>query len=175
MIINGTIMASTGTEGDAPGRFDFPNGIQLSKDGELFVCDTRNHRIQVFDKDLNLIRILGKKGNGKGYFTSPDDLSFDDRGNIYVVECGNCRVQVLTPQGQHIIRNIGGPGTHQGQFANPVSPAIHRGLLYVTDCLKNKGVSVFKLTGEFVVSFGEGILQKPECITIDDNGFVYVS
>ena len=29
-------------------------------------------------------------------------------------------------------------------------------------------------TGEHVVSFGEDILTSPECLAIDDNGFVYV-
>ena len=50
-------------------------------------------------------------------------------------------------------------------------------MVYVTDWDANKHhVCVFKTTGEFVTAFGEGTLNHPECIAIDDNGFfVYVT
>lgn len=44
MDMGGTIIKATGRKGDNPGEFDFPNGIQLSKDDEIYVCDTRNNR-----------------------------------------------------------------------------------------------------------------------------------
>ncbi len=52
MDMNGFVVASTGSLGSGPGQFNFPNGIRLSKDSEIFVCDTNNHRIQVFYKYL---------------------------------------------------------------------------------------------------------------------------
>ena len=73
------------------------------------MCDSENHRIQVFafDEDLNLLRVIGRKGAGNRCLT---DLDFDEAGNIYITEQGNHRIQVLTPEGQHI-RIIGrGPG-----------------------------------------------------------------
>ncbi len=57
MDMKGSVVASTGSRGNGPGQFNFPNGIRLSKDNKNF---SNNHRIQVFDKDLNLIRILGR-------------------------------------------------------------------------------------------------------------------
>lgn len=65
---NGTIITSTGVRGKRPGQFNFPNGIWLSKDNEVYVCDSFNHRIQVhvFSEDLKLIRILGTKGSANG-------------------------------------------------------------------------------------------------------------
>ncbi len=167
MDMNGTVVTSTGTQGDGPGQINFPNGIQLSKEKELYVSDSNNHRIQVFDSDLNFVRILGRKGATNGCFNRPAGLDFDDEGNVYVVDEKNCRVQVLTPQGQHV-RSIG------SDFADPISAAVHRGMLYVTDW-DNHRVSVFKTSGEFVSTFGEGCLSRPERIAIDDDGFVYVS
>ena len=46
--------------------------------------------------------------------------------------------------------------------------------MYVTD-IDNKHISVFKTTGEFVTTFGEEKLVFPECIAIDDDGFIYVT
>lgn len=165
-----SVIKSTGTRGAGPGQFNFPNGIRLSKDNELYVCDSENHRIQIFDKDLNFIRILGQRGSADGYFNWPADLDFDEGGNIYVVEQNNHRIQVLTPQGLHI-RNI---GSARGNLTCPVSAAVHRGMVYITD-MDSHHISVFKTTGEFVCTFGESILSRPECLAIDENGFVYVS
>ena len=165
--LNGTTISSIGTLGDQQGQFNFPNGIRLSKDGEIFVCDSRNERIQVFDRDLKLLRVI------RANFGFPADLDFDEAGNIYVAEYDNHRVQVLTPQGQHI-RNIGRYGSGKGELNNPVSAAIHRNIVYVTDRV-NKHISVFTTMGEFITTFGEGILTDPACIVIDDNGHIFVT
>ncbi len=167
------VVNSVGTQGSDPGHFDYPNGIRLSKDNELYVCDSSNHRVQVFDQSLQLLRTIGGQGSGNRHFYSPDDLDFDDDGNIYVVEQLNHRIQVLTPQGKYI-RTIGRYGNGPGELSKPISPAIHRGMLYVTD-KNNKRISVFKTTGEFVTTFGEGVLSSPESIAIDENGYIYVT
>ncbi len=170
MNMNGSVVKSTGSRGHRPGQFDFPNGIRLSKDNELYICDTNNHRIQVFDKDLSFIRTFGGKGSDNGCFNGPVDLDFDEDGNVYVADEINSRIQVLTPQGQHL-RNI---GSYWGELALPLSVAIHRDMVYVTDS-ESKHVSVFKTTGIFVAKFGSGSLAHPESIAVDDNGFVYVT
>ncbi len=173
MSMNGTIVKSTGRKGSGPGQFNFPSGIQLSKDNELYVCDSRNNRIQIFDKDLNFIRILGKEGSTEScLLNSPNGLDFDDSGNIYIVDHMKHAVKVMTPQGQYI-RNIGRPGTKLGELNFPGSAVVHRGLVYITD-YGNSCVSVFKTTGEFVSAFGKDTLSHPVCLAIDDKGFVYV-
>ena len=171
--LNGTTISSIGAYGNEPGQFDFPNGIRFSKDGEIFVCDTGNHRVQVFDQDLKLLRVIGSRGTADGYFESPNDLDFDEAGNIYVVEEDNHRVQVLTPQGQHI-RYIGRYGNGKGELHRPISAAIHGSMVYITDC-SNKRISVFTTMGGFITTFSEGILTRPECIAIDDNGHIFVT
>ena len=130
------------------------------------MCDTNNHRIQVLDEDLNLIRVI------EAGLNEPADLDFDESGNIYVTELEKHCIQVLTPEGQHI-RNIGKRGTGPGELNYPVSPAISRGLLYVTDYFNNH-ISVFKTTGEFVTVFGEGT-PYPECLAIDEDGYIHVT
>ena len=167
----GTTIKCNGGFGPQPGNFNFPNGIRMSKDQEIFVCDSNNHRIQVFSTDLTLRRIIGKMGLGFGKFLKPCDLVFDKEGNMYVVENGNHRVQVLSPQGEHI-RYIGREGVvilHQ-----PVSAAILGDHIYITN-RGNNCISVYKLSGEYVVSFGEKEGTGLECIDIDQDGFIYVT
>lgn len=174
MYLNGTIIATTGTYGNAPGQFNHPSGIRLSKNSEIYVCDSKNHRIQVFDKDLKLIRILGCKGSDVCCFDWPVSLDFDDDGNVYVAENSNSRVQVLTPHGQHV-RIIGRTASSVDKLLlSPISLAIYKDLVHVTDP-SHHCVSVYKKTGEFVRQLGCNILSRPECLTIDDKGHVYVS
>ena len=132
------------------------------------MCDGNNHRVQVFDRDLNFLRMFGRGGSEKGCFHHPADLDFDEAGNLYVVEQDNRRIQVLTPQGDHI-RYIG-----EGVLSRPVSPAVHQNMVYVTD-IQSHRITVFMTSGEFVTSFREKILQRPECITIDNDGVIYVT
>lgn len=117
--------------------------------------------------------MIGKRGDGHGCFASLSDLDFDDRGSLYVADSQNHRIQVLTPQGEHI-RNIGRPGKGPGELYTPASVALHKNVVYVTDA-NNRRVSVFKTTGEYVTVFGGKILLRPECIAIDENGYIHVT
>ena len=78
-------------------QFNFANGVNVSSN-HLYVCDDENHRIKVYDLELNLREIIGKKGTKLGQFQNPADLTFDREGNMYVVERENSRIQVFSPQ-----------------------------------------------------------------------------
>ena len=54
-------VASWGQQGSAPGQFHDPTGIAIQAN-EVFVADARNGRIQVFDRDGNLLRVFGEPG-----------------------------------------------------------------------------------------------------------------
>ena len=167
----GKTIIHTGKFGPQPGNFNFANGIRMSKDQEVFVCDSNNHRIQVFNTDLTLNRIIEKVGFDKGNFFKPFDFVFDKEGHLYVVENNNHRIQVLSPQGEHI-RFIGIKG--RITLYNPVSAAIFGDHIYITN-KGNKCISVYKLSGEYVISFGEKEGTELECIDIDQDGFIYVT
>ena len=139
----------------------------------MFVCDTGNHRVKVYDKELRLQRIIGRQGKKKGFFNSPVNLAFDETGNVFVTEEDNHRVQVLRPNGKTIC-TIGHHGSRPGELDRPVGIAISGQYIYIVD-RGNKRISVFTTQGDFVTTFGSGVLCFPECIAIDRDGYVYVS
>jgi DNA-binding beta-propeller fold protein YncE len=49
----GSIITVAGELGNGKGEFEYPNGLRVSKNNELYVCDSDNNRVQVFDLDLN--------------------------------------------------------------------------------------------------------------------------
>ena len=90
----GELIKCVGRKGGKEGEFDDPRGLTL-RDNLVYVCDTRNNRIQVFDLDLNFVRSIGSRGSGRGEFDRPFDVKFDTAGNMYVADRGNGRVQVM--------------------------------------------------------------------------------
>ena len=94
--LSGEILKSVGGKGSDPGELNCPHGI-AHRDSRLFVCDRDNHRIIIFDLDLNVIGYFGCFGTVEQQFKYPVDLCFDIEGNMYVVDSGNNRVQVFSP------------------------------------------------------------------------------
>jgi hypothetical protein len=55
---DGAFVKSIGSRGTAPGQFNTPHSIASDAKGNIYVGDRGNNRIQVFDKDLNPVRII---------------------------------------------------------------------------------------------------------------------
>ena len=105
-----------------PGDFAKPTGIALDKEGNLYVADTLNNRIEIFDADGVFIRTWGKNGDGPGYFARPKGVAIDSDGHVWVADGMQDRVQVFTNEGQLLIV-MGGHGLLPGQFQGLVSIA----------------------------------------------------
>jgi DNA-binding beta-propeller fold protein YncE len=71
--------------------------ITFGPDGLLYVTDSGNHRVQVFDKNGTFITKWGSKGDGDGQFSKPESIDVDPFGNVYVADTTNNNVQLFTP------------------------------------------------------------------------------
>lgn len=114
------LMRKIGTTGHnheltTPGDFAKPSGLAVDADGNLYVCDTLNDRIEVFDADGRFISTYGKNGDGPGYFARPKGVAIDSDGHIWVADGMQDRVQVFNQQWQLLIV-FGGHGLLPGQF-----------------------------------------------------------
>ena len=168
---NGTYIKSTGTQGTKPGQFNDPCGLRVSNWEELYVCDRQNNRIQVFDLQLKFKRLFGESGTKKGQFRFPSDIDFDSSDNIYICDYQNNRIQVFTPQEQ-FIRFIGYKRVGPRELEKPVTLRIFNNSLFIAH---KSYIAVYKVSGELVTTVGEGVLQHPEGLEVDKDGYVYVS
>jgi sugar lactone lactonase YvrE len=82
-----------GRAGDAPGAFSDPSGLAVDGEGNLYVLDSGNGRIQKFSLDGRFLKAAGSTGDGEGEFNQPADLALGADGNLYVVDTWNHRVQ----------------------------------------------------------------------------------
>ncbi|MFZ1998199.1 MAG: SMP-30/gluconolactonase/LRE family protein [Candidatus Sulfotelmatobacter sp.] len=103
-----------------PGDFAKPTGLAVDQDGNLYVCDTLNDRIESFDADGKFISAYGKNGDGPGYFARPKGIAIDTDGHIWVADGMQDRVQVFNQEWQLLIA-FGGHGLLPGQFQGLVN------------------------------------------------------
>jgi len=97
------------------GNFSKPTNVAVDNDGDLYVSDTWNDRIEEFDADGAFIRTWGKNGDGPGEFARPKGVAIDPDGHVWVADAMLNRVQVFTPEGRYLL-GFGGFGMLPGQF-----------------------------------------------------------
>jgi sugar lactone lactonase YvrE len=109
-----------------PGDFGAPQCVAVDKDGNVYVTDTLNNRVEIFDADGKYIGQFGKAGDGPGYFTRPKGIAVDGDGHIWVADSMQDRLQVFNRDGQ-LLTYIGqGHGELPGQFKALVGVAIDK-------------------------------------------------
>lgn len=77
-----------------------PEAVVETNGHELFVLDSGNHRIVVFDEEGEVDRFIGSIGSSPGRFLSPTGMDVDEDGTVIVADFGNQRVQFLDPHGE---------------------------------------------------------------------------
>ena len=85
-----------------PYEFYLPEDVKVGSNGDIYVLDSGNHRIQVFDKNGRFIRSIGRFGQGPGEFNRPEALALDLEDNIYVADTRNGRIQIFDRKGRRL-------------------------------------------------------------------------
>ena len=101
-----------------PGLFSLPECVAVDADGNVYVTDTFNDRLEIFDPDGNFISMFGKNGDGPADFERPKSIAIDPDGHIWVVDAGQNRVKVFNQEGRLLIY-FGEQGYYPGQFMGP--------------------------------------------------------
>lgn len=108
-----------------PGDFGAPSNVALDKEGNVYVTDTMNNRVEIFDPDGNFISQFGKHGDGPGYLARPKGIAVDCDGHIWIADSFQDRVQVFNREGQ-LLTYLGGHGHFPGQFEALIGIAIDK-------------------------------------------------
>jgi DNA-binding beta-propeller fold protein YncE len=163
------------------GKLSMPLGIDLDKQGNLYVFDGKIKRIGVYDRNGKYLRTIGDPNQ----FARPSGIAVTPDGTrIYAVDIGGSssnehKVLVFDAQsGKHLF-DIGKRGTDKGEFNLPRDTTIAPdGSLYVVDS-GNFRVQKFDADGKFISTFGAigrqpGQFSRPKEAAVDSSGNVYV-
>ncbi|NOZ24298.1 MAG: hypothetical protein GXP25_24745 [Planctomycetes bacterium] len=156
-----------------------PTGMGVAPNGDLYIADTHNSRIDVYDRDLTLRRRWGCYGTKPGEFTYPTDAAVNAKGEVFVTDYGQVdRVQKFDAEGKFLME-WGRPGEGPGEFRRPSAIALDgRGNAYVADTANHR-VQKFTEEGKLLAVFGgmgsgPGQMKYPYDVTVGRDGMVYV-
>lgn len=84
-----------GKSGQGTGQFSHPDGLAVDEHGMIYVGDSGNARIQVFDRKMEFIRTIGSRGTGNGQFNWISGLCLTENNEVVVSDFKNHSVQIL--------------------------------------------------------------------------------
>ncbi len=104
-----------GKTGPGMGELSRPQSMVIANE-LLYVTDSCNHRIAVYQLDGTLVEYIGGVGSAPGEFRFPYGLDLDDQGNLLVAEFGNNRIQKIDPNSGASLWQWGTAGKLPGEL-----------------------------------------------------------
>lgn len=140
------VVTSWGSTGSGPGQFDDPRDVAVAPDGNVYVVDANNSRVQYFTSSGSYLGEWGGSGTGQGQFQNPQQIAIDKDGNVFVSDGAN-RVQKFTATGSYLMSFV---DTH---LAGPRGICVDpEGNLYVGNRYSGH-TSKFDAAGNFLMEF----------------------
>lgn len=162
------------------GLLNYPVSAVVDSQGQVYVLDKGESRIQVYSPSGNPSTVIGFYGTTSGALDSPSGIALDDHaGHLYVSDTNSNRIVVFSLSGSFVMA-FGQFGTEPGQLNGPTGIALDvGGNLHVVDS-GNSRINVYNPSGTFLRSYGSygtelGQFLMPNSIAIDLQGKSMVS
>ncbi len=130
-----------------------PTDVALASNGDIYVVDSGNHRIVVFDSSGSRIRQFGEEGSDDGQLQGPVGIGIGPDGGIYVADRGNNRIMRFSADGS-FLSSIALMEDKQEVVPIDVAVSPVGGELFVTANNSHR-ILVFSDTGELIRGWGE--------------------
>ena len=161
---DGEVQARFGTKGSEKGQFDDPKGLAVDEEGRIFVGESGNKRIQVFNPDSSHRLTIPLTDQVQG-------IALDTSCNIHATQFSTGCIKVYSSSGQYV-REYG-----KSQLDQPHNVFVdEEDFCFVTDRGPNP-VKIFDQQGTLIHSFGSEVkFADGVCISPygQDGTFVYV-
>ncbi len=160
-----------------PGHLSHPQFIAVDAEGNSYISDLGNKRVQKFSSSGEFVLNFGESGKLAGQFHHPSGVAVDS-DFVYVADQNLHKIQKFTLNGT-FVSEWGKYGNNDGQFKSPKDIAVDSDFVYVVDA-DNYRIQKFTTDGEFVLSFGSGGMNHDQFliltgIAVDEDGNLYVT
>lgn len=115
---SGAPLLYIGETGSEEGQLYKPSHITVDTQGNLYVNDAFNFRVQQFDVNGNFVQTFGFHGDQMGGMARTKGLDIDHQGNLYVADAASEYVQIFNKKAQ-LLLFMGGPGLNPGNMYLP--------------------------------------------------------
>ncbi len=158
-----------------------PRDIAADNQGRVYVADTGNKRVRVYDSNGNFVRDIGSGGTGEGQLNEPSGIALHPDGRVFVADTWNRRVAVFNSDGT-FLTNYPVRGWREELGNRPyIALDPERNLLYITDPDAGR-VLVYDIDGNCLGSFGQLNRENPSAaefgtiggVAVDADGNLYV-
>jgi sugar lactone lactonase YvrE len=165
-----------GGVGSAEGQFREPRAMATDKQGNLFIVDTKNNRIQKLGPAGKTLATWGGEGQEPGKFKDPHGIAIGPDGSVYVADTWNHRIQKFDSNGAFLLE---WNASDQSFWGPRGVAAADSGNVYVTDT-GNKRIVYFSPDGIQIDTWGgdgsgAGQLIEPVGIAISEAGEIIVA
>jgi len=174
---SGKTVQTIGEPGGEEGRFNRPTHVSVDAQGNVYVNDSINFRIQKFDPQGKYLKHFGYQGDTLGGFARPKGIAVDHDGLVYAVDTAFENTQIFDPSSTDLLLFFGGYGPHAGSMYLPSSLHIDydnveyfnqyadkdfklKYLVYVGNLLGDKKLNVYGF-GEWIGAPLPAIERKP--------------
>lgn len=158
------------------GRLSKPSGLVIDERGRIYVCDSSDHFIRVFNNQGTFLKdfknVQGKEGGLQG-------ITLDSTGLLYASDQNNGCLQVFQSDMGLWVRTIGAKGREPGQFQLPAGLTCDKQNRIIVSDYGTSRISIFNKTGAFIRTFGEkgsgsGMFNLPRSVAVDRLDRIYV-
>lgn len=176
--VDGSFITQWGQQGNNPGELFFPNDVSCTVQGDFYVANTHNNRLDIFDSSTQFLSSYNRQPDGgPGGFIFPRGVDLDSANNIYVADTLNHRFQIYQNETWYAFSE---QGTNQGQLQYPTDIAVNQqGEVAIADN-GNFRVQVFDSSGVVLFEVNADSLNltpfnfEPMSLDYGTDGYLYI-
>ncbi len=161
-----------------------PRGLAFDSKGRLFVTDTGNKRVVVYDADGNGLFAFGTSGFAQGQLDEPVGIAIDKQDDVFIADTWNQRIQEFSPGpggDSYLPKNMWDLQAWAGQSLDnkPYLALDAAGNVYATDPEGGR-VLIFSSVGKYLRGIGQstegqGNFVMPAGVAVDSEGQVWIT